>query len=113
MIPPAKMHAAQWNVVDRMVQIGGPDAQSIERQADPCGFPQPRDVEPYSACNFRDAGDSDDVSWMGHPMWGDGDEAAGPQQMGDPGDQVEGGEQPARCCPYAITMASRPVIVRA
>ncbi len=89
MIPPAQMHAVQWNIVERMVQIGWPHAQRVKRKADTGGLTQSRDMQSRSPRYFRHAGQRDDVSGVGHPIWRDGYEAAWPGQMGHARDQIK------------------------
>ena len=113
MIPPAKVHAAQRNVVQRVIEVGGPNAQGVKRKADPGRSPESRDVQSNSARNLSDPRERDDVSRIWHPMRGNGDEAARSGYMGDPGDQVECRKQPARGRPYIIAIASRLATVRA
>ena len=113
MIPPAKVHAAQRNVVQRVIEVGGPNAQGVKRKTEPGGSPESRDVQSNSTRNLSDPREGDDVSRIWHPMRGNGDEAAWFGYMGDPGDQVECRKQPARGRPYIIAIASRLATVRA
>ncbi|GLV28567.1 hypothetical protein TomTYG75_10890 [Sphingobium sp. TomTYG75] len=83
------MHAAQWNIVERMVQIGWPHAKGVKGKADPGGPTQSRDMQSRSTRNFRHTRQRDDVSGVGHPIWRDGYEAAWPGQMGDARDKIK------------------------
>ena len=89
MIPPAQMHAAQWNIVKRMIQIGWPHAQGVKGKADPGGLAQFRDMQSYSPRYFRHTRQCDDFIGVGHPIWRDGYEAAGPGQMDYARDQIK------------------------
>ena len=61
MIPPAQMRPAQRDVVQRMVEIGRPDAERIERKADTRRAPQRMDQQPRRARQFGHAGQRDDA----------------------------------------------------
>lgn len=111
MIPPAQMPAIEWNVVDRMIDIGRPHAQRIEGKADRGGGAQARDHQPGRASQLGDTGQRDHLFGPGHPTRRDCHESAGRAQMGNSRDQIGQRQHPARD-PAPDRPLGRPCILR-
>lgn len=88
-------------VVDGVFDVGGVDADGVGSEGNPGGGAPSPGQQACGAGELAEAGDDDDVAWIGHPAGRDRHEDVGPGEVEDAGDGVENGEKaprpPARC----------------
>ncbi len=67
MIPPAQITLADSDVVEGMVEVGGPHAKRVKCQPHSGGFPEPGDEKADCSGDFGDAGEGNDLWRERHP----------------------------------------------
>jgi hypothetical protein len=83
------------DAVDRVLDVGRKDADRIEREQDSGEPPQPRPGERDAACDLADPGQQHRRAGERHPIRHDQQKFVGEREVGDAGEQVEGGHHPA------------------
>ncbi len=106
MVKPAGGRATDGDIVDRVVDIRGIDAQRVKREADTRGIAHAghqtgRDHQADCARNLGSTGEQDNLLGKGHPVGRDRQKAAGRPDMGDARDQINDRQQPAKDGPGA------------
>src|ERR1700712_815974 len=94
-IKPAAGDVGQIDAVDRVLEIGRPDADRIGRQSSTCPPPQRHGQQRDRARKFKQPGEEDDLRRERHPCRRDREQLVRRPQMGNSRRRKQGGQNPA------------------
>ena len=94
-IPPAVGQGWQVNALDRVLDVGGPDAQRVEREHDACKTAEMWRQQGDGSGDLARAGDQQYLAREGHPARHDQQQRVGDGEMSDSGQQIKRRHRPA------------------